>query len=534
MTNNRVRSYGIHIGILPAGKFNAVTDVPGVKVGQVTLEDDACGMHTGVTAILPHGGNVFQEKVPAGVFVGNGFGKSAGIPQINELGTLETPIVLTNTLSVAAGIEGLLSWTLEQPGNEAVKSVNAFVGETNDGRVNDIRARFVSPNHVIEALRRAESGPVEEGCCGAGTGTVAFGFKAGIGTASRKLPESLGGWTVGVIVQANFGGFLTVKGVEVGRQLGGWSNEKLLSQAMPAGWAERVKDAAGSADGSIMMIAATDAPLTQRSLERLAERAFMGMTRTGGIASNGSGDFALAFSTAPSMRVRHEAPYGLLEGGPTVRSDDMTPLFMAANFVILALMRHKPAPWALVLATIAGFTGVTIVLQPSFNEGELIPALICLGVSLLDLVIYWQMKELGDMKEPSWRIVFYFTLFGTIAGLIACYVVEGGLHMPNAQGLVGILGMGLCATLGQICTTRSYAYGNMLLSSCLGFSAIPFSVIISFFWFGESVTAATLTGAAVILCSGMMATVATKRTEAAEKAARAAEEAAKAETEKTA
>ena len=208
MTNNRVRSYGIHIGILPAGKFNAVTDVPGVKVGQVTLEDDACGMHTGVTAILPHGDNVFQEKVPAGVFVGNGFGKSAGIPQINELGTLETPIVLTNTLNVASGIEGLLSWTLEQPGNEAVKSVNAFVGETNDGRVNDIRARFVSPNHVIEALRRAESGPVEEGCCGAGTGTVAFGFKAGIGTASRKLPESLGGWTVGVIVQANFGGFL--------------------------------------------------------------------------------------------------------------------------------------------------------------------------------------------------------------------------------------------------------------------------------------------------------------------------------------
>ena len=180
------------------------------------------------------------------------------------------------------------------------------------------------------------------------------------------------------------------------------------------------------------------------------------------------------------------------------------------------------------LATIAGFAGVTIVLQPSFNEGELIPALICLGVSLLDLVIYWQMKELGDLKEPSWRIVFYFTLFGTATGLAGAYAFEGGLHMPNAQGLIGILGMGLCATLGQICTTRSYAYGNMLLSSCLGFSAIPFSVIISFFWFGESVTAATLTGAAVILCSGMMATVATKRTEAAEKAAKAAaEEAAK-------
>lgn len=171
-----------------------------------------------------------------------------------------------------------------------------------------------------------------------------------------------------------------------------------------------------------------------------------------------------------------------------------TPLFMAANFVILALMRHKPAPWALVLATIAGFTGVTIVLQPSFNEGELIPALICLGVSLLDLVIYWQMKELGDMKEPSWRIVFYFT--GSSAPSRASSPAtssRAAWHMPNAQGLVGILGMGLCATLGQICTTRSYAYGNMLLSSCLGFSAIPFSVIISFFWFGESVTAATLT-----------------------------------------
>lgn len=203
-----------------------------------------------------------------------------------------------------------------------------------------------------------------------------------------------------------------------------------------------------------------------------------------------------------------------------------TPLFMAANFVILALMRHKPAPWALVLATIAGFSGVTMVLQPSFNEGELIPALICLGVSLLDLAIYWQMKELGNLKEPSWRIVFYFTCFGTIMGLIGASIFEGGLHMPNQQGLIGIIGMGICATLGQICTTKSYAYGNMLLSSCLGFSAIPFSVTISYFWFGESVTMATLFGAAVILCSGMIATIATKRTEAAEK--EAAEKAAKA------
>ncbi len=192
-----------------------------------------------------------------------------------------------------------------------------------------------------------------------------------------------------------------------------------------------------------------------------------------------------------------------------------TPLFMAANFVILALMRHKPAPWALVLATIAGFSGVTMVLQPSFNEGELIPALICLGVSLLDLAIYWQMKELGNLKEPSWRIVFYFTCFGTVMGLIGASIFEGGLHMPNQQGLIGIVGMGICATLGQICTTKSYAYGNMLLSSCLGFSAIPFSVTISYFWFGESVTMATLVGAAIILCSGMIATITTKRAEAA-------------------
>lgn len=330
MAHHRARSLGINIGILPTGPFNAVTDVPGVRVGQVTLEDDAAGMHTGVTAILPHGGNVFQEKVPCGVFVGNGFGKTAGIPQVKELGTLETPIVLTNTLNVAAGLEGLVEWTLTQPGNEEVRSVNAFVGETNDGRVNDIRARFVTAEHVLEALSSAESGPVLEGCCGAGTGTVAFGFKAGIGTASRRLPEALGGWTVGVLVQANFGGFLSVKGVEVGRRLGRWTQQDLITRAMPEGWAERVRDVAGSADGSIMMIVATDAPLSPRNLERLAERSFMGMTRTGGIASNGSGDFAVAFSTAPELRGRHSAEPGTLEGAPCVRNDDMTPLFMAA------------------------------------------------------------------------------------------------------------------------------------------------------------------------------------------------------------
>ena len=251
--------------------------------------------------------------MPAGVFVGNGFGKSAGIPQINELGTLETPIVLTNTLSVAAGIEGLLSWTLEQPGNEAVKSVNAFVGETNDGRVNDIRARFVSPNHVIEALRRAESGPVEEGCVGAGSGTIAFGFKGGIGTASRVLPKSMGGYTVGVLVQTNFGGLLNIDGVEVGEALGGYPYQKEIE----------------SADGSIMMIVATDAPLSSRNLERVAKRAWLGMGKAGGVASNGSGDFVIAFSTNKSMRVPYDAKANETLKRDVVQNDNMTPLFMA-------------------------------------------------------------------------------------------------------------------------------------------------------------------------------------------------------------
>lgn len=310
----RVRELGIEIGVLKPGRFNAITDVEGVLVGQTTLHDDALGMHTGVTAIRPHGGNVFQDKVPVGVFLGNGFGKMTGYPQMKELGTLETPIVLTNTLSVAAGLDGLIDWTFSFPENASVESVNGFVGETNDGGVNNIRARFVKPCHVTEALRKAASGPVEEGAVGAGSGTKAFGWKAGIGTASRVLPASMGGWTVGVLVQANFGGLLRVKGLEVGRALGRYPYEKELA----------------SADGSIMMICATDAPLNARNLERLAKRAFMGMTMTGGIASNGSGDFAAAFSTAKSLRIRHQAPALELAGGPTVANDDMTPLFMAA------------------------------------------------------------------------------------------------------------------------------------------------------------------------------------------------------------
>ncbi|MDO5531488.1 P1 family peptidase [Sutterella sp.] len=310
----RAREAGLTFGVIPTGRFNAITDVAGVTVGQVTLHDDARGMHTGVTAILPHSGNIFQEKVPAGIFLGNGFGKMTGYPQVAELGNLETPVVLTNTLSVGEALAGVVDWTLSQPGNETVMSVNALVGETNDGRVNDIRARFVKPAHVLEAIRSASAGPVEEGAVGAGSGTVAFGFKAGIGTASRVLPAAAGGWTVGVLVQANFGGILTVKGVEAGLALGGWPREDVL----------------GNPDGSIMMIIATDAPLDARNLKRLATRAFMGMAKTGGIASNGSGDFVIAFSTSESVRVRHDAPRLEREGAALVRNDDMTPLFMAA------------------------------------------------------------------------------------------------------------------------------------------------------------------------------------------------------------
>lgn len=340
----RIRDCGIRVGIFEPGPRNAVTDVKGVLVGHVTLEDDAIGMHTGVTAIRPHPGNVFQEKVPAGVFLANAFGKMAGYPQVKELGNLETPIVLTNTLSVAAGLNGLIDWTFSYPENDDVRSVNAFVGETNDGGINDIRSRFVKPEHVVEALKKASDGPVEEGCVGAGTGTVAFGFKAGIGTSSRVLPESCGGWTVGVIVQANFGGLLNVAGTEVGQALGRYP------------WQNEIE----SADGSIMMVVATDAPLDARNLERIAKRAFMGLAKTGGVASNGSGDFAVAFSTAPECRVRHNAPKLALESPKTVRNDDMTPLFMATieatqEAILNSLFAAK---------TVTGFNGRTVDALP--------------------------------------------------------------------------------------------------------------------------------------------------------------------------
>ena len=309
----RPREYGIEFGVLKTGEHNAITDVKGVLVGQVNVHDDKKGAHTGVTAILPHGGNLFKEKVPAGIFLANGFGKMTGYPQVKELGNIETPIVLVNTLNVAAGLDGIIDYTFSFKDNGDCRSVNGVVGETNDGGINDIRARFLTPKHVLEAITTAKSGPVEEGVVGAGSGTKAFGFKGGIGTSSRVLPKSMGGYTVGVLVQTNCGGFLRVDGVDVGEKLGGYP------------WQKEIE----SADGSIMMIVATDAPIDSRNLERVAKRAFMGLAKAGGIASNGSGDFAIAFSTAEQNRVPHNGvPLEKLKV-TEVQNDDMTPIFMA-------------------------------------------------------------------------------------------------------------------------------------------------------------------------------------------------------------
>ena len=309
----RARDLGIRIGVLPAGNLNAITDVAGVKVGHATLiKDDS--IRTGVTAILPHGDNLFQQKVPAAIYVGNGFGKLAGTTQVKELGNLESPIILTNTLGVATAMEAVIDYTLQQKGNEGVQSVNAVVGETNDGYLNDIRGRHVKKEDVRRAINNAKAGQVEEGAVGAGTGTVCFGWKGGIGTASRKLPAKLGGFTVGVLVQTNFGGVLTIDGAPVGEEL----NKYYLSDQLN-----------NPVDGSCMILVATDAPLDSRNLERLAKRAFMGLARSGGIASNGSGDYVIAFSTDASLRVAHQTK----ETKQTVsllRNDETSPLFMAA------------------------------------------------------------------------------------------------------------------------------------------------------------------------------------------------------------
>ncbi len=330
----RARDLGLAPGVFPPGPLNAITDVAGVRVGQVTLvEGDS--VRTGVTAVLPHGGNLFQEKVPGAVFVGNAFGKLAGSTQVRELGTIETPIVLTNTLAVGTAVEAVVAWTLAQPGNEAVRSVNALVGETNDGSLNDIRSLPVRREHVLAAIRSATGGPVAEGSVGAGTGTTAFGWKGGIGTASRRLPERFGAHTLGVLVQANFGGVLTMDGVPVGRELG----RHAFASRDAAADAPRPGD---RADGSCMIVVATDAPLSARDLERLAARALFGLARTGSSFSNGSGDYAIAFSTAEDLRVRHGEEAA--RERTLLPTDALSPLFQAAleateEAVLNALLR---------------------------------------------------------------------------------------------------------------------------------------------------------------------------------------------------
>jgi D-aminopeptidase len=298
---------------METGLNNSITDVVGVKVGHSTIiKGDS--VRTGVTAILPFDGYIFQNKVPAAIFVANGFGKLAGITQVNELGNIETPIVLTNTLSVGTAMNALIDYTLLQPGNEKITSVNAVVGETNDSYLNDIRGQHVTKNEVMQAIKNAHSGKIKEGSVGAGTGTVCFGFKGGIGTSSRKLPATLGGYTVGVLVQSNFGGVLQINGVPVGKELMKFSfSNQLLNNV----------------DGSCMMVVATDAPLDHRNLYRLAKRAFLGLGKTGGIASNGSGDYVIAFSTATGLRVPYNSKESLLSV-QVLNNDDTSPIFMAA------------------------------------------------------------------------------------------------------------------------------------------------------------------------------------------------------------
>ncbi|HVE71525.1 MAG TPA: P1 family peptidase [Thermoanaerobaculia bacterium] len=293
----RAREAGVAPGILPTGTLNAITDVDGVRVGHTSVIRGE-NVRTGVTVILPHGGNLFREKVPSAVFVGNGFGKLMGSTQIDELGELESPIALTSTLNVPRVADALIDWMLALPGNEDVRSINVVVGETNDGQLNDIRGRHVGREEVFAALRSAKGGAVEEGSVGAGVGTVAFGWKGGIGTSSRKVPAKLGGWTVGVLVQSNYGGVLTIEGAPVGRALG----------------QHYLRNELQSADGSIMIVIATDAPVDARNLKRMGARAMMGLARTGAAGTNGSGDYAIAFSTNRSA---------------LLKNDDLSPLFLA-------------------------------------------------------------------------------------------------------------------------------------------------------------------------------------------------------------
>ena len=300
----RARDIGVAPGAMPPGPQNAITDVAGVRVGHTTIvEGDT--VRTGVTAIVPHGGNLFQEKVAGAVFVGNAFGKLAGSTQVQELGTIETPIVLTNTLAVGTAVDAVVRWTLAQPGNENVRSVNALVGETNDGTLNDIRGMHVTREHVLAAIAAARGGPVEEGAVGAGTGTIAFGWKGGIGTSSRLVKQGADTWTVGVLVQTNYGGKLVIDGVPVWKNLRPDATRDLPPEGNLPPEADLPPEGGsyGKADGSCMIVVATDAPLDARALQRLAARAVFALARTGSTYSNGSGDFAIAFTTHPSQRV---------------------------------------------------------------------------------------------------------------------------------------------------------------------------------------------------------------------------------------
>src|SRR5690349_1300941 len=321
----RARDAGLVVGELPPGPLNAITDVAGVRVGHATVVRGG-DVRTGVTAVLPHGSNLFREKVPGAVFVGNGFGKLAGSTQVNELGEIETPILLTSTLSVPRVADYLLDYMLALPGNEDVQSINPLVGETNDGYLNDIRGRHITRDDVFAAIKSAKTGAVAEGSVGAGTGTVAFGFKGGIGTASRKLPAKLGGYTVGVLVQTNFGGVLTINGAPVGQELDRYYLREELAQT-----AHKSDRKETDANGSIIIVIATDAPVDARNLERMAARAMMGLARTGAAGSNGSGDYAIAFSTAEEVRIRTPAQSerNAPRTSKTLPNDAMSPLFLA-------------------------------------------------------------------------------------------------------------------------------------------------------------------------------------------------------------
>jgi D-aminopeptidase len=351
-TRPRARDVGVKVGVLPTGALNAITDVAGVRVGHTTIVRGR-EVRTGVTAILPHAGNLFREKVAGAVFVGNGFGKLAGSTQVNELGEIETPILLTSTLSVPRVSDALLDYMLALPGNEDVRSINPLVAETNDGGLNDIRGRHVTREDVHAAIRNATGGAVEEGAVGAGTGTIAFGFKGGIGTSSRKLPPALGGYTVGALVQTNYGGVLSINGAPVGRELGRFYLREELERAASSIVSPRASGVASTsesderravdgdavdgdtADGSIIIVIATDAPVDARNLRRLAARAMLGLGRTGASGSNGSGDYVIAFSNAPGVRVRASGGGG--RTGETfaprelklLSNEAMSPLFLA-------------------------------------------------------------------------------------------------------------------------------------------------------------------------------------------------------------